>query len=74
MARTRSNTYEPVMRLGLATLDEKKATQGYTDSGFGVTEVERPGCESSSMSRTRESCSGTTPCCHPSGEHAEQSL
>ena len=26
------------------------------------------------MSRTREPFSGTTPCCHPSGEYAEQSL
>src|SRR5260221_1580304 len=26
------------------------------------------------MSRTREPCSGTTPGCHPCGEHAEQSL
>jgi hypothetical protein len=36
--------YEPVMRRGLATPDEKKATQGYTDSGSGVPEVERPWC------------------------------
>ena len=45
MARIRSNPYEPGMRLSFATPEEKKATQGYTDSGFGVTEVERPGCE-----------------------------
>lgn len=34
-------TYEPVMRRGLATPDEKKAIQGYTDSDSGVPEVER---------------------------------
>jgi hypothetical protein len=38
------NPYEPVMRLGLATPDEKKAAEGYTDSGSGVSEVERPWC------------------------------
>jgi len=32
------------MRLSLATPDEKKAAQGYTDSGSGVPEVERPWC------------------------------
>jgi hypothetical protein len=32
------------MRLGLATPDEKKAAQSYTDSGSGVPEVERPWC------------------------------
>jgi hypothetical protein len=37
-------TYEPVMRLGLTTPDEKKAAQGYTDPGSGVPEVERPWC------------------------------
>jgi hypothetical protein len=37
-------TYEPVMRLGLATPDEKKAAQSYTESGSGVPEVERPWC------------------------------
>lgn len=39
-----ANPYEPVMRLGLATPDEKKAAQGYTDPGSGVPEVERPWC------------------------------
>src|SRR5918992_1325609 len=37
-------TYEPVMRLGLATPDEKKAAQGYTEPGSGVSEIERPWC------------------------------
>jgi hypothetical protein len=37
-------TYEPVMRLGLATPDEKQAAEGYTDLGSGVLEVERPWC------------------------------
>jgi hypothetical protein len=32
------------MRLGLATPDEKKEAEGYTDSGSGVTEVESPWC------------------------------
>jgi hypothetical protein len=35
-------SYEPVMRPGLATPDEKKAAQGYTDPDSGVLEVERP--------------------------------
>ena len=39
-----SVTYEPVMRLGLATPDEKKAAEGYPDSGSGVIEAERPWC------------------------------
>jgi hypothetical protein len=37
-------TYEPVMRLGLATPDEKKAAEGYSNPGSGVSEVERPWC------------------------------
>ena len=32
------------MRLGLAGPAEKKAAEGYTDSGSGVPEVERPWC------------------------------
>ena len=40
----KSSLYEPVMRLGLATPDEKKAAAGYTNPGSGVSEVERPWC------------------------------
>jgi len=37
-------TYKLIMRLGLATPDEKKAAQGYTHPGSGVPEIERPWC------------------------------
>ena len=39
-----ANTYQPTMRPGLAMPDEKKAAQGYTSAGPGVTEVEKPWC------------------------------
>ena len=35
---------QPVMRLSLTLSDEKKTVEGYTTSGSGVTEVERPWC------------------------------
>ena len=38
------NPSQPVMRPSLAVPDEKKAAQGYTARGSGVTEVERPWC------------------------------
>ena len=38
------NPYQPVMRPSLTIPDEKKAAEGYTDAGSGVTEVERPWC------------------------------
>ena len=38
------NSSQPLMRPGLTGPDEKKAAEGYTGSGSGVTEVERPWC------------------------------
>jgi hypothetical protein len=50
-------TYEPVMRLDLATPDEKKAAQSYTDFGSGVPEVERPWClQPVALSTSWEAC------------------
>ena len=42
--RREPNPYQPVMRPGLTTPDEKKTAEGYTGAGSGVTEVERPWC------------------------------
>ena len=66
--------YEPVMRLGLATPDEKKAAEGYTDPGSGVPEVERPWCLQPVYQPDPRTVFRHHPCCHPRGEHAEQTL
>ena len=39
-----TTTYQPVMRPSLAIPDEKRTAEGYTGTGSGVTEVERPWC------------------------------
>ena len=54
--------------------DEKKAAEGYTASGSGVTEVERPWCSQPVYQPDPRAVFRPTPCGHPCGEHAEQSL
>ena len=43
-AEAAPNPYQPVMRRRLTLSDEKKAAEGYTGAGSGVTEVESPWC------------------------------